>query len=65
MFDFMGWYEVVTLSLIGGAYWHGTLAGKKDHMTSGVEMALEALEKQGVIRVCPETGEILGIAKPE
>ena len=65
MFDFMGWYELVTLTLIGGAYWHGTLQGKKDHFTSAVEVTLEALEKQGVIKVCPETGEILGVAKAE
>lgn len=65
MFDFMGWYEFVTLSLIGGAYWHGTLVGKKDNFKSAVEVTLEALEKQGVIKVCPDTGEIIGVAKSE
>lgn len=65
MFDFMGWYELVTLSLIGGAYWHGTLVGKKDSLADAVEVTLKALEKQGVIKVCPYTGEIMGVAKSE
>lgn len=66
MLDFMGWYEVLCLAMVCGAYYHGTRTGIKQNVTTGVELTLTTLEKQGVIRVCPDTGTIEGIcAKSE
>lgn len=65
MLDFMGWYEVLCLAMVCGAYYHGTRTGMKQNMATGVELTLNTLEKQGVIRVCPDTGAIEGIAKSE
>jgi hypothetical protein len=60
MLDFFGWYEAMCLALIGGAYIHGTMQSaltQKKTLERGIEMTLDALEKQGIIRI-DENGEI-------
>jgi hypothetical protein len=37
----------------------------RQNLEAGVELTLETLEKQGVIKVCSDTGEIKGVAQPE
>jgi hypothetical protein len=63
MLDFIGWYEISILAVIAGAYIQRT--GMKQNIEAGVELTLETLEKQGVITVCSDTGEIKGVAQPE
>lgn len=65
MLDFIGWYEVSILAVIAGAYIHGQRTGMKQNIEAGVELTLETLEKQGVIRVDSITGEIKGVANAE
>jgi hypothetical protein len=65
MLDFIGWYEISILAVIAGAYIHGQRTGMRQNLEAGVELTLETLEKQGVIKVCSDTGEIKGVAQPE
>jgi hypothetical protein len=57
MVDFFGWYEILTMCLIAGAYIHGSISGRAEHLELGVEYTLKALEEQGIIKV-NENGEV-------
>jgi len=63
MFEF-GWYEVSTILLIVVAHLHGIYEGRKQSLERGVEITLEMLEKQGIIKV-EEDGEISAVCKKQ
>lgn len=63
--DDFGWYEVVCLAMIVGAFVHGTYSGRRVWLEKGITGCLKSLEEQGLIKVTELADGETEISRPD